>query len=119
MASRFGAAVVIIGVPRLGNNAQDSLAFGLEHDADVGLVLGQDVGGGFPDLALGLLFVAAVGLGAFAGSLALAIHTATVLGKLLSESVEDIDEGVVEAIRATGAGYPQILTFAVLPGFSH
>jgi phosphonate transport system permease protein len=68
-----------------------------------------------PDLALGLLFVAAVGLGAFAGTLALAIHTATVLGKLLSESVENIDEGVVEAIRATGAGYAQVLSFAVLP----
>ena len=68
-----------------------------------------------PDLALGLLFVAAVGLGAFAGTLALAIHTATVLGKLLSESVENIDEGVVEAIRATGAGYTQLLSFAVLP----
>lgn len=68
-----------------------------------------------PDLALGLLFVAAVGLGAFAGTLALAIHTATVLGKLLSESIENIDEGVVEAIRATGAGYGQILSFAVLP----
>lgn len=68
-----------------------------------------------PDLALGLLFVAAVGLGAFAGTLALAIHTATVLGKLLSESAENIDEGVVEAIRATGAGYVQILSFAVLP----
>lgn len=68
-----------------------------------------------PDLALGLLFVAAVGLGAFAGTMALAIHTATVLGKLLSESVENIDEGVVEAIRATGAGYAQVLSFAVLP----
>jgi len=68
-----------------------------------------------PDLALGLLFVAAVGLGAFAGTMALAIHTATVLGKLLSESVENIDEGVVDAIRATGAGYPQVLSFAVLP----
>ena len=68
-----------------------------------------------PDLALGLLFVAAVGLVAFAGTLALAIHTATVLGKLLSVSVENIDEGVVEAIRATGAGYTQILSFAVLP----
>ena len=68
-----------------------------------------------PDLALGLLFVAAVGLGAFAGTLALAIHTATVLGKLLSESIENIDEGVVEAIRATGAGYAQILSFAVVP----
>ena len=68
-----------------------------------------------PDLALGLLFVAAVGLGAFAGTLALFIHTTTVLGKLLSEAVENIDEGVVEAIRATGAGYTQILAFAVLP----
>jgi phosphonate transport system permease protein len=68
-----------------------------------------------PDLALGLVFVSAVGLGAFAGTLALAIHTATVLGKLLSESVENIDEGIVEAIRATGAGYAQILSFAVLP----
>jgi phosphonate transport system permease protein len=68
-----------------------------------------------PDLAMGLLFVAAVGLGAFAGTLALFIHTTTVLGKLLSEAVENIDEGVVEAIRATGAGYAQILTFAVLP----
>ena len=68
-----------------------------------------------PDLALGLLFVAAVGLGAFAGTLALFIHTTTVLGKLLSESVENIDEGLVEAIRATGAGYTQTLIFAVLP----
>jgi len=68
-----------------------------------------------PDLALGLLFVAAVGLGAFAGTLALFIHTSTVLGKLLSESVENIDEGVVDAIRATGAGYTQIIIFAVFP----
>jgi phosphonate transport system permease protein len=68
-----------------------------------------------PDLALGLLFVAAVGLGAFACTMALAIHTASVLGKLLSESVENIDEGVVDAVRATGAGYSQILSFAVLP----
>jgi phosphonate transport system permease protein len=68
-----------------------------------------------PDLALGLLFVAAVGLGAFAGTLALFIHTTSVLGKLLSESVENIDEGVVEAVRATGARYSQTLAFAVLP----
>lgn len=68
-----------------------------------------------PDLALGLVFVAAVGLGAFAGTLALFVHTTTVLGKLLSESVENIDEGVVEAIRATGASYGQVLAFAVLP----
>lgn len=68
-----------------------------------------------PDLALGLIFVSAVGLGAFAGTLALAVHTTTVLGKLLSESIENIDEGVVEAIKATGASYPQVLSFAVVP----
>lgn len=68
-----------------------------------------------PDLALGLIFVAAVGLGPFAGTLALAFHTTTVLTKLLSESIENIDQGVVEAIRATGASYPQILSFAVVP----
>ncbi len=68
-----------------------------------------------PDLALGLLFVAAVGLGPFAGTLALFLHTSTVLGKLLSESVENIDEGIVQAVRATGAGYTQTIAFAVLP----
>lgn len=68
-----------------------------------------------PDLALGLIFVSAVGLGPFAGTLALAVHTMTVLTKLLSESIENIDHGVVEAIRATGASYLQIVSFAVLP----
>lgn len=68
-----------------------------------------------PDLALGLIFVSAVGLGAFSGTLALAIHTTSVLAKLLSESIENIDEGIVEAIKATGATYTQILSYAVLP----
>lgn len=68
-----------------------------------------------PDLALGLIFVAAVGLGPLAGTLALAVHTMTVLTKLLSEAIENIDGGVIEAIRATGANYFQILSFAVLP----
>lgn len=68
-----------------------------------------------PELALGLLFVSAVGLGPLAGTLALAVHTMTVLTKLLSESAENIDQGVVEAIRATGANYFQTLSFAVLP----
>ncbi len=68
-----------------------------------------------PDLALGLIFVSAVGLGAFAGTLALAFHTTTVLAKLISESIEGIDEGVVEAIKATGANYFQTLSFAVVP----
>jgi len=68
-----------------------------------------------PDLALGLIFVSAVGLGAFAGTMALAIHTTTVLAKLLSEAIEGIDEGVVEAVKTTGANYFQTISFAVVP----
>jgi phosphonate transport system permease protein len=81
------------------------------HLAKSSLNLGRTI----PDLALGLVLVSAVGLGPFAGTLALAIHTTTVLGKLMSESVENIDQGPVEAIRATGATYPQVLSFAVVP----
>lgn len=68
-----------------------------------------------PDLALGLLFVSGVGLGAFAGTLAVAVHTMSVLAKLLSESIENIDSGVVEAVQATGANYYQTISFAVIP----
>lgn len=68
-----------------------------------------------PELAIGLIMVSAVGLGAFAGTMALAFTTTTVLVKLVSESIEGIDEGVVEAIKATGANYFQILSFGVVP----
>lgn len=68
-----------------------------------------------PDFAVGLVLIAAIGLGPFAGTLALAFHTATVLIKLFAESIEDIDAGVVEALEATGARYMQVLSFAVVP----
>lgn len=68
-----------------------------------------------PDFAAGLVLIAAIGLGPFAGTLALAFHTTTVLTKLLAEAIEDIDEGVVEALRATGARHLQVLAYAVVP----
>ncbi len=68
-----------------------------------------------PDFAAALVLVAAIGLGPFAGTLALAFHTATVLIKLFAEAIEGIDEGVVEALKATGARYMQVLSFAVVP----
>lgn len=68
-----------------------------------------------PDFAVGLILIAAIGLGPFAGTLALAFHTTTVLVKLFAESIENIDEGVVEAISATGARFFQVISFAVLP----
>jgi phosphonate transport system permease protein len=68
-----------------------------------------------PDFAIGLVLIAAIGLGPFAGTLALAFHTATVLIKLFAEAIEGIDQGVVEALEATGAHHVQVLSFAVVP----
>ena len=56
-----------------------------------------------------------VGLGPFAGIIALTIHTIAALGKLYSESIESIDPGPIEAIRATGATGLQTIMYAVVP----
>jgi len=70
---------------------------------------------GINEIILALVFVAAVGLGPFPGVLALAVHGAGMLGKFFSESIEEIDQGPIEALRATGAGPVQTVIFAVLP----
>ncbi len=67
------------------------------------------------EIVWALLFVSAVGLGPMAGILALAVHTAGVLCKLLAEGNEAIDPGPVEALTATGASFPKIIVYAVLP----
>lgn len=67
------------------------------------------------EMVFALLFVVAVGLGPFAGVLALWIHTTGVLSKLFSEAVEAIDPQPVEGIRATGAHPLAEITFGVLP----
>jgi len=56
-----------------------------------------------------------VGPGPFAGVLALMIHTIAALGKLYSESIENIDNGPIEAIQATGANRLQTIIYAVVP----
>ncbi|MCS1352830.1 phosphonate ABC transporter, permease protein PhnE [Mechercharimyces sp. CAU 1602] len=69
----------------------------------------------FPEIVMALLFIKAVGPGAFAGVLALGIHSIGMLGKLYSESIETIDDGPMEALLASGANKLQILWFAVIP----
>jgi phosphonate transport system permease protein len=68
-----------------------------------------------PDLVVGTLFIVAVGLGPFAGVLALALNTGGVLAKLFSEAVESIDKGPVEGVRATGATKLQEVVWGVIP----
>lgn len=70
---------------------------------------------GINELIFALLFVAAVGLGPFAGVLALSVHGAGMLGRFFSDAVEEADPGPIEALRATGARSLQVLVFGVLP----
>ena len=67
------------------------------------------------ELVFALIFIVAVGLGPFAGVLALFLHTAGTLGKLFSEAVEAIEPAPVEGIRATGASKLQEVIYGVIP----
>jgi phosphonate ABC transporter permease subunit PhnE len=62
-----------------------------------------------------VIFVVWVGIGPFAGMLALAMTSFALIGKLFSEAIESIDEGPIEAVTATGANRPQMISYAILP----
>lgn len=68
-----------------------------------------------PDIVFALIFVTAVGLGPFAGVLALICHNTGVMAKLWSESMEEIDAGPIEAMRVAGASSAQVASHVVLP----
>jgi len=68
-----------------------------------------------PSLVWGLIYVTAVGLGAFPGVLAIITHNTGVMGKLWSETMEETDKGPVEALHSAGASSAQTATHAVLP----
>jgi len=67
------------------------------------------------EMIFAMLFISAVGLGPFAGVLALFMHTLGTLAKLFSEAVEAIDPQPVEGIRATGANLLQEIAYGVIP----
>lgn len=67
------------------------------------------------EMVFAMLFVVAVGLGPFAGVMALFVHTTGILAKLYAEAVETIDPRPVEGIRATGAGHLEEIFYGVVP----
>ena len=67
------------------------------------------------DLVYAVLFVTAVGIGPFAGVMAVAMASAGVIAKLFSESIETIDPKPVEGVRAVGATRVQEILFGILP----
>jgi phosphonate transport system permease protein len=66
-------------------------------------------------LILAIVFTVWVGLGPFAGVMALGLHSIAALGKLYSEQIESIDPGPIEAVTATGASMLQVVRYAVVP----
>ena len=66
-------------------------------------------------LIMAIVFVVWVGIGPFAGVMALMLHTIAALGKLYSEQVENISQGPIEAVTATGANRLQTIIYAVVP----
>lgn len=68
-----------------------------------------------PEIILGVLFVAAVGFGALPGVLALALHSAGMVGKFYAEAIEHVDPKPIEAAHAAGATRMQVIVHAVLP----
>lgn len=69
-------------------------------------------------IILALFFVSAVGLGPFAGTLALAIHSVGMLAKLFADAIEGIDRGPIEALESAGAGKLATIRWAVWPQVS-
>lgn len=66
-------------------------------------------------LIIAVIMVVIVGIGPFAGVLAIVLHSIGALGKLYSEAIESIDPGPIEAITATGADRLQVVAYAVVP----
>lgn len=67
------------------------------------------------EIVWGLIFVSAVGLGAFPGIIAVSMRSIGFISKLTAEAIEDIDPGPLEAIKATGANGIQVILFGVVP----
>ena len=66
-------------------------------------------------MIIAIVFVVIVGLGPFAGVIAITLHTIAALGKLYSEVIEGIDAGPMEAVRALGGTWLQMVRYAVIP----
>ena len=69
----------------------------------------------FHQVIIAILFVKAVGFGALAGILALTVASIGFVAKLFAEAIEEISAAQVEAIRATGAPFMNVISYGVMP----
>jgi len=69
----------------------------------------------FHEIIIAIFFVKIFGFGPLAGVLTLIVASTSFIAKMLAEDIENMDEGQVEAIRATGASFPKMLIYGVMP----
>ena len=77
--------------------------------------LGLNVARAIPELVWVLVCILVIGIGPFAGAIAIGLHTAGVLGKLYAEVMEEVPRAPVEALYSVGARPFQVLIYAVWP----
>jgi phosphonate transport system permease protein len=69
----------------------------------------------FPELILAIAFIKALGPGAFAGVLAVGLHSIGMIGKLYAERIETVDKGALEALAAAGASPAEVFRHGIMP----
>jgi phosphonate transport system permease protein len=108
----WGTALAVISAVPLGLVASSNIAPWWIHQPVRRMLDGCRA---INEMVFAMLFVVAVGLGPFAGVLALWVHTTGVLAKLFSETVEAIDPQPIEGIRSSGASAMHEIVYGVLP----
>ena len=113
MATLATLAGLVLSIPVAWLGASNITPFGKTSYA-VGRFL-MTMSRSVHEIVWGLIFVSAVGLGALAGILAMAVRSVGFISKTIAEAIEDVDPKPLEAIRAAGGTKFQILWFAILP----
>ena len=113
MATLATLAGLVLSIPVAWLGASNITPFGTTSYA-IGRFL-MTMSRSVHEIVWGLIFVSAVGLGALAGILAMAVRSVGFISKTIAEAIEDVDPKPLEAIRAAGGNKFQILWFAILP----
>ena len=108
----WGTALAIVLAIPLGLLSSANIAPAWVHQPVRRLM---DAARAINEMVFAMLFIVAVGLGPFAGVLAIFVHTTGILAKLFSEAVESIDPHPVEGIRSTGANVLEEIVYGVIP----
>lgn len=111
MAFAATLAGVLLSVP-LGIAAARNLAPRPVYLAARGFIV---VGRTFHEVIIAIFFVKLFGFGPVAGLLTLAFSSVIFLAKMLAEDIENVRFGPIEAVRATGAGFGQVVVYSVVP----